>query len=185
MSGLPQGTQPTGGRVLSASMGRSSPSQSPSTSASWLAVGRVDVWMTGVLVLAKLLGFVQISSPGRGKSGIHVTMGSGAFWGAVRRLSVNKPLPSCPDVLPVTVQSGLALSFPSSGRWPRDLHQLLCRAQPPGPVLQDGCGVRRLPGQRPEVRQGCPGGTPESKRHPPYCKLLVSSCLPQLVLPLG
>lgn len=37
--------------------------------------------MAGILVLAKLLGFVQISSPGRGRSGTHVTMGLDAFGG--------------------------------------------------------------------------------------------------------
>lgn len=68
------------------------------------------MWMTSILVLAKLLGFVQVSSFGRRRSGIHVTMGLDTFWGAMRRLSVNKPLPSCADVLPVTVQGGLALS---------------------------------------------------------------------------
>lgn len=75
----------------------------------------------------------------------------------------------------MTVRGGLAPShsFLSPGRRPRDLHQLLCRAQPPGPLLQDGRRVRCLLGQRQEVRQGCRGGTPESKRYPSYPKPLV------------
>lgn len=107
-----------------ASMGRSSTCQSPSTSASWLAMGRLEVlrqasWSwPSCLALSRfhLLvgGGVELMSP---CAWVHL---------GGHEETVNKPLPSCPDVFPVTMQSRLALNFAFSGRWPCDLHQLLC-----------------------------------------------------------
>lgn len=49
---------------------------SPSVPAPWLAAGRVELRLAGVLVLAKMLGFLQVVSPGMGQDGAHFTAGS-------------------------------------------------------------------------------------------------------------
>lgn len=75
------------------------PKREPFSSCTLAGSGRVEVWLAGGLVLAKMLGFLQASSPGGGKGGARVTMGLDACLGGCEKAGCEQT-PSLPPRRP-------------------------------------------------------------------------------------